>query len=77
MYSDRAAWESDFKACEQGIDTLAKAKGTVAGSPEALLGFLGLSDQLPSRWRKSPHMPHFSGTRTRARLSFRRCMTVP
>ncbi len=52
MYSDRAAWESDFKACEQGVGALAKAKGTVHGSPDALLVFLTLSDELSVKMAK-------------------------
>ncbi len=53
MYPDRAAWEADYKACEQGVGDLAKAKGTVSDSPEALLAFLTLSDQLSVRFSKT------------------------
>ncbi len=52
MYPDRAVWEADFKACEQGVGDLAKAKGKVADSPETLLAFLTLSDQLSVRFSK-------------------------
>jgi oligoendopeptidase F len=52
MYANREAWEADFKACEQNVSTMAGLKGTTAKSPEALLNFLTLSDNLSVRFSK-------------------------
>ena len=52
MYANREAWEADFKACEQNLSTMAGLKGTTAKSPEALLNFLTLSDNLSVRFSK-------------------------
>ncbi len=52
MYPDRAAWEADYKKCEQRIADVARLKGSVAKSPEGLLSFLTLSDELGVQFSK-------------------------
>ena len=49
LYPDTAAWESDFRACEQGASALAAMKGSVTRSPGDLLKFLKLSDDVSSK----------------------------
>jgi oligoendopeptidase F len=49
LYTNREAWEVDFKSCEQGIAGLAGMKGTITKSPEALLAFLKLNDDVSVR----------------------------
>jgi len=46
MYPDRNAWEADFKDCDRNVAALKNMKGKVAQSPEALLRFLQLADDL-------------------------------
>jgi len=52
MYANRGAWEADFKACERDLSAIAGLKGTAAKSPEALLKFLTLSDDVSVRFSK-------------------------
>ncbi len=52
MYASRAAWEADFKASEEGVAALARAKGTAAKSPAALLDYLTRYDELVVRFSK-------------------------
>jgi oligoendopeptidase F len=52
LYPNQAAWETDFKTCEQGIGAIVGMKGTAAKSPEALLGFLKTSEDLTARVSK-------------------------
>jgi oligoendopeptidase F len=52
MYANRAAWEADFKASEEGIAALAGAKGMAAKSPAALLDYLTRYDELVVRFSK-------------------------
>ncbi len=52
MYPNQAAWETDFKQCTQNIASVSKMKGTVARSPETLLSYLELSDDLSVRYSK-------------------------
>ena len=46
LYASREAWEMDYKSCEQGIAGFAGMKGTITKSPEALLRFLKLADDV-------------------------------
>jgi oligoendopeptidase F len=46
LYPSNEAWESELKSCEQDIAGLAKAKGTLTKSPQALLEFLQQYDEL-------------------------------
>jgi len=46
MYPNQEAWEADYKACEQSKVVLQKMKGTIAASPEALLKYLALVDDV-------------------------------
>lgn len=46
MYPNQEAWEADYRTCAQSRDTLQKMKGTISTSPEALLGFLTLVDDI-------------------------------
>jgi oligoendopeptidase F len=46
LYPNLQAWEVDLKECMQGVDALAKLKGSVTKSPQALLDFLKLSENL-------------------------------
>ena len=52
MYADHAAWEADFKICEQQAAEIAAIKGSAAKSPDALLKFLILSDEIGIRYSK-------------------------
>jgi oligoendopeptidase F len=52
LYSNLQSWEADFKECEQGVEAMVRMKGTVSKSPQALLGFLKLSDDLSIRASK-------------------------
>ena len=40
LYPNPAAWEAVYRECESGLGAVAKMKGTVAKSPEALLAYL-------------------------------------
>lgn len=52
MYPNQEAWEADFKTCAQSLMSVSKMKGAVEKSPEALLSFLVLSDDLSVRFSK-------------------------
>ncbi len=52
MYPNPAAWEADFNSCEQALGAIAKMKGTVARSPEALLSFLAGYEALSAKFSK-------------------------
>jgi oligoendopeptidase F len=52
MYANPETWEADFKFCEQGLGSIAKMKGTVAKSPEALLNFLKIYEDLSAKLLK-------------------------
>lgn len=52
MYPNLDAWEADFKNCDQGLSAVAKMKGTVTKSSEALLSFLSLYEDLSIRFSK-------------------------
>ena len=52
MYPNLAAWEADFKSCEQALDGIARMKGTVTKSPETLLSFLTAYEDLAAKFSK-------------------------
>lgn len=46
MYPDQEAWEADYKTCEQSKEALQKMNGAISASPEALLKYLTLVDEV-------------------------------
>jgi oligoendopeptidase F len=46
MYPNQETWEADYRTCEQSQDALQKLKGTISASPEALLKYLTLVDDV-------------------------------
>jgi oligoendopeptidase F len=46
MYPSQEAWEADYKTCEQSKDAFQKMKGTISTSPETLLKYLTLVDEV-------------------------------